>query len=64
MEELAGEKDVLTKQLIQSISETLKDYAEKNPRSKLQVEDVREVMTKIIDYMDIADITGFNPWEN
>ena len=64
MEELAGEKDVLTKQLIQSISETLNDYAEKNPRSKLQVEDVREVMTKIIDYMDIADITGFNPWEN
>lgn len=64
MEELAGEKDVLTKQMIQSISNTLKEYSEQYPSSKLQVKDVREVMTKIIDYMDIADITGFNPWEN
>jgi len=63
MGNLTGEKNLLTQHMVKSISDTLKEYVEENPSSKLQVADVREVMSRIIDYLDIADITGFNPWE-
>jgi hypothetical protein len=63
MGNLTGEKNLLTQHMVKSISDTLKEYVEEYPCSQLQVADVREVMAKIIDYLDIADVTGFNPWE-
>ena len=63
MESLKSEKEILTQHLVQSISDVLKDYSEQYPCSKLSVSDVRGIIAKIIDYLDIAEITGFNPWE-
>lgn len=64
MENRAVEKKLLTQQLVKSVTDSLKEYAEHYPQSKLQVDDVREVMAHIIDYLDIVEITGFRPWEH
>ncbi len=64
MESITVEKKILTQKLITSVTDSLKEYAEYYPHSQLQVNDVREVMAQIIDYLDIVDITGFKPWEH
>ncbi|MFH1068672.1 MAG: hypothetical protein V1794_03525 [Candidatus Glassbacteria bacterium] len=59
----SDEKARLAQLLCESISKTLNQYAGQNPGSGLRVDDVREILTRIIDYLDIADITGFGPWK-
>ena len=59
---LQGEKNLLAQKLVEGLSDRLKEYATENPDSQLKVEDVREVLVKIIDYLDIAEVSGFSPW--
>ena len=58
-----SEKAEITRRLCASISKTIHDYALEHPDTMLEVADVREILVKIIDYIDISDITGFTRWE-
>ncbi len=59
----AEEKQELTRLICDSISRSLHDYAGDHPESDMEVADIREILTKIIDYIDIADISGYGPWK-
>ena len=63
MQGLQGEKNLLAQKLVEGISERLKEYAVEHPASELRIEDVREVLVKIIDYLDIAEISEFGSWK-
>ncbi|MCE5269908.1 hypothetical protein LLH00_01335 [bacterium] len=58
-----SEKAEITRLLCDAISQTVRQYAEQHPGTQLGLEDIREILVKIIDYLDITDITGFSHWK-
>ncbi len=63
MSSAQSEKAEITRRLCDAISQTVRQYAEQHPGTQLGLEDIREILVKIIDYLDITDITGFSHWQ-
>jgi len=57
------EKAEMTRLLAEAIAVTINNYAARHPTTKLTIKDIREVLVKILDYIDISDITGHGPWK-
>ncbi|MBN2289512.1 MAG: hypothetical protein JXQ83_09290 [Candidatus Glassbacteria bacterium] len=57
------EKTEMTSLLVNAIANTINDYAVRHPATGLTVQDIREVLVKILDYLDISEITGYGPWK-
>lgn len=63
MSPAADEMAEITRRLCIAVSQTLNQYAAERPDTTLELDDIREILLKIIDYIDITDITGFPKWE-
>ncbi len=63
MSAVSREKAEITQRICESISRAVRQYAEEHPQTELGVNDIREILVKIIDYLDITDITGFSRWQ-
>ena len=62
-EKSADEKTRMTQLLTETIAKSINDYAVQHPATKLTVQDVREILLKIVDYIDISEISGYGPWK-
>jgi hypothetical protein len=63
MAELEKEKEEMTRLLAEGVATAINSYAVRHPKTGLTVKDVREVLLKIVDFIDISEITGHGPWK-
>ena len=61
--EAKDEKAEMTRLLAEAIAKSINNYAVQHPATKLTVQDIREILLKIVDYIDISEISGYGPWK-
>jgi hypothetical protein len=63
MESGRTEQAEFTTRLCAAVSRTISEYAQEHPDTHLTLDDIRGILVKIIDYIDITDITGYGRWK-